>query len=184
MAMGNCIAYCYELFRTHPDWPRLWKILLSKFTKTKHNQRISLWIFVPPKPKCCLIKVNKSNFGAIGVEKHAVEQPNGHLLENRRYLKLPQYMAKIWSNWVRSIWAEPKQGMLCGCSITNLDPQYPTFISTYVKGCYLVNIYFIINVKGRWCSQIWMNFWSTSKMVRSFNIPINSLRILAVILRG
>ena len=151
MAMGNSIAYCFKLFRTHPPpsqiAPGCGRIFLSKFTKTKHNKRISLWIFVPPKPKCCLIKVNKSNFGAIGVEKHAVEQPNGHLLENRRYLKLPQYMAKIWSNWVRSIWAEPKQGMLCGCSITNLDPQYPTFISTYVKGCYLVNIYFIIKVR-------------------------------------
>ena len=165
-----------------PDCPRLWKILLSKFTKTKHNQRISLWIFVPPKPKCCLIKVNKSNFGAIGVEN----------------MLLSSQMATFWKT--KDIWSylniwgiydptesgpsEPKQGMLCGCSITNLDPQYPTFISTYVKGCYLVNIYFIINVKGRWCSQIWMNFRSTSKMVRSFNIPINSLRILAVILRG
>ena len=91
--------------------PRLWKILLSKFTKTKHNQRISLWIFVPPKPKCCLIKVNKSNFGAIGVKKHAVEQSNGYLLENQRYLKLPQYMGNLWSNWVRSIWAQTRDVM-------------------------------------------------------------------------
>ena len=37
------------------------------------------------------------------------------------------------------------------CSITNSDPQYPTFISTYVKGCYLVNIYFFYQciIKGR-----------------------------------
>ena len=52
--------------------PGCGRIFLSKFTKTKHNKRISLWIFVPPKPKCCLIKVKKSNLGAIGVKKHAV----------------------------------------------------------------------------------------------------------------
>ena len=156
--MGNSIAYCYELFRTHPpplpDCPRLWKILLSKFTKTKHNQRISLWIFVPSIPKCCLIKVNKSNFGAIGVEN----------------MLLSSQMATFWKT--KDIWSylniwgiydptesgpsEPKQGMLCGCSITNLDPQYPTFISTYGS---------VSAGRGKWPFRVTFFFFKSRALV-------------------
>ena len=43
---------------------------------------------------------------AIGAEKQPAERPNGHLLENWRYPKLPQDIRDLGSHWVGSAWPQ------------------------------------------------------------------------------
>ena len=65
--------------------------------------------------KKCIFLSQKGSFWAIGAIKWPAEQRDGNLPENRRYLKLPQDMGKLWSNWVESVWAKKK--LLYGCSV-------------------------------------------------------------------
>ena len=50
-------------------------------------------------------KQHYRSFSAIQAIKLHTKQPNRHLLENRRYPKLPQGLGKLWSHWVKSVWA-------------------------------------------------------------------------------
>ena len=62
----------------------------------------------------CILALKRSLW-AIGTEKQAAEQPNGHLLENRRYPELPQDMWEICSCWVEP--PEPRWRWLYACSV-------------------------------------------------------------------
>ena len=66
---------------------------------------------------------------AIGATTRPVQRPNDHLLENQRYPELPQDMGDLWSNWVRSVWAE-KWGFHW-CSVKKCNPLLTSLDNSY-----------------------------------------------------
>ena len=95
----------------------------------------------------------KAIFGRQPGIKSTAARPNGHLPENQSYPELPQDMGKLWSHWVRYIWAQPNPTH--GCYVIESD-----FMHDLVKfGHFCGGIVTKIGIgakKGKNCILLWV----------------------------